>query len=89
MSDFARELVDEAQSEEITQMSEAERVPFKIKVGYGAGHVMNDMCASMWFSYLLLFFHKVLQFDNNYSGIILLIGNLVKPKGPHILYCCK
>ena len=25
--------------------------------------VMNDMCASMWFTYLLLYFHKVIEFD--------------------------
>jgi hypothetical protein len=27
--------------------------------GYGVGHVLNDLCASMWFTYLLLFYHKV------------------------------
>ena len=54
----------------------SESVPFRTKIGYGAGHIMNDMCASMWFTYLLLFFHKVLQFDNTLSGVILLIGQL-------------
>jgi Na+/melibiose symporter-like transporter len=54
----------------------AEVIAWKTKVGYGMGHVMNDMCASMWFTYLLLFFHKVLQFDNIYAGIILLIGQI-------------
>ena len=29
------------------------------KLGYGLGHVLNDLCASMWFTYLLLFFHQV------------------------------
>ena len=53
-----------------------ERVPLRTKIGYGAGHIMNDMCASMWFTYLLLFFHRVLQFDNTLSGVILLIGQL-------------
>jgi len=46
------------------------------KIGYGLGHVLNDLCASMWFTYLLLFFHQVLYFDNNYSGIILLVGQV-------------
>ena len=46
------------------------------KIGFALGHVMNDMCASMWFTYLLLYFNKVLQFDNLYSGIIMLIGQL-------------
>ena len=29
------------------------------KYSYGVGHVFNDLCASMWFSYLLVFFEKV------------------------------
>ena len=28
-------------------------------LGYGLGHVCNDICASMWFTYLLLFLQKV------------------------------
>ena len=28
--------------------------------GYGLGHVCNDICASMWFTYLLLFLQKVI-----------------------------
>ncbi len=26
---------------------------------YGVGHVLNDLAASMWFSYLLVFLHNV------------------------------
>jgi len=29
------------------------------KLSYGVGHVLNDLCASMWFSYLLVFLHEV------------------------------
>lgn len=29
------------------------------KFCYGVGHVFNDLCASMWFTYLLIFFEKV------------------------------
>lgn len=43
-------------------------------MAFSVGHVLNDLCASMWFTYLLVFFHLVLQFDNSLSGIILLIG---------------
>lgn len=28
-------------------------------LSYAMGHVLNDMCASTWFSYLLIFLHKV------------------------------
>ncbi len=53
-----------------------ETVNLKTKLGYGLGHIMNDLAASMWFTYLLLFFHRVLQFDNIYAGVILLIGQV-------------
>lgn len=52
------------------------RPNLRTKSGFALGHVMNDMCASMWFTYLLLYFHKVLEFDNLYAGIILMIGQL-------------
>ena len=42
------------------------------KVAYGTGHIMNDMCASMWFTYLLIYFHSVLRFDNTLAGLIML-----------------
>uniref|UniRef100_A0A2P2ICJ4 Major facilitator superfamily domain-containing protein 12-like n=1 Tax=Hirondellea gigas TaxID=1518452 RepID=A0A2P2ICJ4_9CRUS len=46
------------------------------KFCYGVGHVYNDMCASMWFSYLLIFYEKVLLFDATAAGAILLVGQL-------------
>ena len=46
------------------------------KLGYGLGHILNDLCASIWFTYLLLFFHKVLEFKSSYAGIILLVGQI-------------
>ena len=51
-------------------------LPWKRKIGYGMGHILNDLCASMWFTYLLLFFHRVLQFDNVYAGVILFTGQI-------------
>lgn len=55
-------------------MENNQRPSLKNKVGFALGHVMNDMCASMWFTYLLLYFHEVLKFDNIYAGVVLLIG---------------
>jgi hypothetical protein len=46
------------------------------KLAYGVGHVFNDLCASMWFSYLVLFFHTVVQLGNTYAGMLILIGQL-------------
>lgn len=46
------------------------------KLSYGVGHVLNDLCASMWFSYLLIYFHKVVIFNNVDAGIFLLAGQI-------------
>jgi Na+/melibiose symporter-like transporter len=32
----------------------------KKKFGYGLGHILNDLCASMWFTYLLVSFRRQL-----------------------------
>ncbi|KAK5639096.1 hypothetical protein RI129_011588 [Pyrocoelia pectoralis] len=52
------------------------RVSFKLQLAYGVGHVLNDVCASMWFTYLLVFFHLVLEFSNWEAGFMLLIGQV-------------
>ncbi|XP_022902495.1 major facilitator superfamily domain-containing protein 12-like [Onthophagus taurus] len=52
------------------------RLPFKLQVAYGIGHVLNDVCASMWFTYLLVFFNLVLKFTSAQAGLILLVGQV-------------
>ena len=46
------------------------------RLGYGTGHILNDMCASMWFTYMLLFFHNVVELSNVKAGLIVLIGQI-------------
>ena len=53
------------------------KVPKLKKLGYATGHVLNDMCAAMWFTYTLLFFEKVLNIDKDSAGTIMLIGQVV------------
>ena len=55
----------------------ATRVSTLTKLGYSTGHVLNDMCAALWFTYLLLFFEKVLDMDKESAGTILLIGQII------------
>ncbi|KAM9358399.1 major facilitator superfamily domain-containing protein 12 [Symphorus nematophorus] len=43
---------------------------------YAAGHFLNDLCASMWFTYLLVYLHSVLGFQSTYAGVMLLIGQI-------------
>ena len=50
--------------------------PAKLKYSFGVGHVLNDLSAAMWFSYMLIFMHKVVAFDNINAGIIILAGQI-------------
>jgi Na+/melibiose symporter-like transporter len=52
------------------------RLPLKLQFAYGVGHVLNDVCASMWFTYLLVYFHLVLEFSNWEAGFLLLVGQV-------------
>ncbi|XP_047489327.1 major facilitator superfamily domain-containing protein 12-like isoform X2 [Penaeus chinensis] len=49
---------------------------FRARFGYGVGHVLNDLCSAMWFTYLLIYFHHVLLFNNSLAGVVLLIGQV-------------
>ncbi|XP_053293171.1 major facilitator superfamily domain-containing protein 12 isoform X2 [Pleuronectes platessa] len=46
------------------------------KLSYALGHFLNDLCASMWFTYLLVFYHSVLGFRNTNAGVLLLVGQV-------------
>ncbi|XP_034246920.1 major facilitator superfamily domain-containing protein 12-like [Thrips palmi] len=46
------------------------------RLGYSVGHVQNDVCASMWFTYLLVFFQMVLGWPAHVAGIVMLIGQI-------------
>ncbi|KAL0851126.1 hypothetical protein ABMA28_006992 [Loxostege sticticalis] len=46
-------------------------------VVYGLGHVYNDLCAAMWFSYMMLFFQAVLDMRAAVAGTMLLLGQVV------------
>ncbi|XP_042856101.1 major facilitator superfamily domain-containing protein 12-like isoform X2 [Penaeus japonicus] len=48
----------------------------RTRFGYGVGHVLNDLCSAMWFTYLLIYFHHVLLFNNSLAGVVLLIGQV-------------
>lgn len=62
-----------------------QRLPLRLVLAYGVGHVMNDVCASMWFTYLLVYFHFVLEFSSTQAGIVLLVGQVII----YIFFFCK
>ncbi|KAF1320483.1 Glycoside-pentoside-hexuronide, partial [Globisporangium splendens] len=45
-------------------------------VAYGVGHVLNDMCASTWFSYLLVFLRQVALLSPVDSAIVMFAGQI-------------
>lgn len=51
-------------------------IPLYVSFAYGVGHVLNDICAAVWFTYFLLFFKVVLNFDKSLSATLLLIGQV-------------
>lgn len=53
-----------------------ERMTVAQRAAYSVGHVLNDLCASMWFTYLLLYFNLVLKFSNGKAGVLVLIGQV-------------
>lgn len=52
-------------------------LPLRVRVAYSVGHVLNDLCASMWFTYLLVYLTFVRQLRPTLAGALLLIGQVV------------
>lgn len=46
-----------------------------VKIGYGCGHVLNDLFATVWFSYMLLYLKEVLQLQTE-AGSFMMLGQL-------------
>ncbi|XP_018427749.1 PREDICTED: major facilitator superfamily domain-containing protein 12 [Nanorana parkeri] len=46
------------------------------KLSYAFGHFLNDLCASMWFTYFLIYFHSILGFNSFNAGLLLLVGQI-------------
>ncbi|KFM58307.1 Major facilitator superfamily domain-containing protein 12, partial [Stegodyphus mimosarum] len=57
-------------------MDQPTRLPWSQRICYGVGHSLNDLVASMWFSYLMVYLQLVLGFSANYAGFVLLIGQV-------------
>ncbi|KAI5708825.1 hypothetical protein M8J76_004055 [Diaphorina citri] len=45
-------------------------------IAYSQGHVYNDLCASMWFTYLLPYFQKCVLLSPSNAGLLMLIGQV-------------
>lgn len=49
---------------------------FMEKVGFSLGHVYNDLCAGIWFSYTLLFMQNVLLMPGPEAGAMVMMGQV-------------
>lgn len=54
-----------------------ESIPIKRKLGYSVGHAFNDLTASMWYTYLIAYFHEVKNFNDTLAGTLMMIGQSV------------
>ncbi len=43
-------------------------LPWRAKIGYAHGHIMNDLCAGVWFTYLLIFLKNVAFLQQGQAG---------------------
>lgn len=48
------------------------------RVAYGFGHVYNDLCAAMWFSYTLFYLQIVIRMTATSAGLLVMIGERVR-----------
>lgn len=46
------------------------------KLGFGLGHVYNDLCAGVWFSYTLLFMQHALLISAPLAGALVMLGQV-------------
>lgn len=51
-------------------------LPIRGRISYAMGHFFNDLCASMWFTYLLVYCRLVLGYRSINAGAMLLIGQI-------------
>ncbi|KAM4629202.1 major facilitator superfamily domain-containing protein 12 [Polymixia lowei] len=51
-------------------------LPVFRRICFAVGHFLNDLCASLWFTYLLIYYQSVLGFHRTYAGVLLFIGQI-------------
>lgn len=49
---------------------------FLEKIGFSLGHIYNDLCAAIWFSYTLLFMQGVLGLAAVQAGALVMLGQV-------------
>ncbi|XP_068701462.1 major facilitator superfamily domain-containing protein 12-like isoform X1 [Montipora foliosa] len=66
-----------------------EKTSLKQKLCYGVGHVFNDLCIQAWFTYLIIFFNKIVKISATGTGYIFLSSQIADAiSTPFIGYGC-
>jgi len=73
----ARADVEGAASSNRDEGAAAEPLGWHLVFSYGLGHVLNDLSASIWFFYAVLYSQQVLDLSEKLTGGIILIGQTV------------
>lgn len=68
-------------------MRHSARLKFTEKLGYGLGHVYNDLCAGVWFSYTLLFMQGVLGMASAVAGSLVMVGQVGDALATPVIGC--
>lgn len=59
-----------------TPSKDLHALTWRTRISYGFGHILNDLCAATWFTYLLIYMKNVLQFSSSAAGTLLLLGQI-------------
>ena len=56
------------------QVKHKDRTPLKQRMSYCTGHIFNDLCSAVWFTYFIVYFNKVVGLSTTDTGLLFLIA---------------
>lgn len=51
-----------------------DRTPLRQRISYSTGHIFNDLCSAVWFTYFIVYFNKVVGLSTTDTGLLFLIA---------------
>lgn len=67
---------DEVTSEVGSGQAPPGQLPLSQRAALSVGHVLNDLCSAVWFSYLLIYMQYVRELSGSMAGLALLVGQV-------------
>ena len=55
---------------------QSKRLAISQRLAFSIGHIFNDLCSAIWFTYLLVYFQDIRGFSPTYAGLPMLIGQI-------------